>query len=96
MNKDQIKQKISDILRQHGITDAYFFGSINSDQFNQNSDVDILYRQPKSKILSILDIIGVKLEIEDTIGRNVDLVEYDYVKPALKKYIYADPQPIYN
>jgi hypothetical protein len=37
--------------------------------------------------ISLLDFVGLKLEIEDVLGINVDLVEYSSIKPRLKDKI---------
>jgi len=37
--------------------------------------------------MSLLDFVGLKLEIEEALGRKVDLVEYSTIKPLLKERI---------
>ncbi|OPY29217.1 MAG: hypothetical protein A4E27_00198 [Methanobacterium sp. PtaU1.Bin242] len=39
------------------------------------------------KDISLLDFVGIKLEIEEKLGRKVDLVEYSTIKPLLKENI---------
>jgi len=51
----------------------------------KNSDIDILV-DIKADI-SLLDFIGLKQKIEETLGRKVDLVEYDTLKPLLRERI---------
>ncbi len=51
----------------------------------KGSDVDILVKMPDE--LSLFDFVGVKLELEEALGRKVDLVEYDTIKPLLKDNI---------
>jgi predicted nucleotidyltransferase len=41
----------------------------------------------RKKNFSLLDFVGLKLELEDALGREVDLVEYDTIKPRLKDVI---------
>jgi len=36
---------------------------------------------------SSLDFVGLKLEIEEALGRKVDLVEYSTIKPLLRERI---------
>ena len=50
-----------------------------------DSDIDILVEI--SKDISLLDFVGLKLEIEEALGRKVDLVEYKTIKPLLKERI---------
>lgn len=90
----QIKSISEPILRNHGVTKAAIFGSMASQSFTPFSDVDILIELDDS--YSLLDIIGLKIELEDALARKVDLVEYSAIKPALKKYILDNPMPIYG
>ena len=51
----------------------------------KNSDIDILV-DIKADI-SLLDFVGLKQKIEEVLGRKVDLVEYDTLKPILRERI---------
>lgn len=39
------------------------------------------------KDISLLDFVGIKLELEEALGRKIDLVEYNTIKPLLKERI---------
>lgn len=52
---------------------------------SEDSDIDILVEIDKN--ISLLDFVGIKLEIEETLGRRIDLVEYYTIKPRLKDRI---------
>jgi len=52
---------------------------------SEDSDIDILVEIDKN--ISLLDFVGIKLEIEETLGRRIDLVEYHTIKPLLKDRI---------
>ncbi|MCK5833052.1 nucleotidyltransferase family protein [bacterium] len=82
---DKIIDSIVPILARNNARRAALFGSVISDNFDEQSDVDILVELDDS--LSLLDYIGIIIELEDKLGRKVDLVEYDTIKPALKDEI---------
>ena len=84
----EIKKKITPILQQYGITKAAIFGSLAKGEAKTNSDVDILV-EIKSDI-SLLDFIGIKIELEEVLKMRVDLVEYDTIKPIIKKKILVE------
>jgi predicted nucleotidyltransferase len=84
-NVEQIAQSILPILQRYGVSKAALFGSIVKDQMQPDSDIDILVRIDKD--ISLLDFVGLKLELEQAIKRNVDLVEYDTIKSRLKESI---------
>lgn len=82
---DEIRKKILPILKSHEVKKAGIFGSFARGDVSGESDIDILVDIPGD--ISLLDFIGLKLEIEDAIGKKVDLVEYDTIKPAIRKKI---------
>ena len=82
---EQIKEQVLPILRRYGAKRAGLFGSLVREEMTEGSDIDILVELNKD--LSLLDFIGIKLEIEERLGKNVDLVEYDTLKPLLKERI---------
>lgn len=82
---NRIKQKILPILQEYRVKRVALFGSCVRGEMGKNSDIDILV-DIKSDI-SLLDFIGLKQKIEETLGRKVDLVEYDTLKPILRERI---------
>ena len=85
MKIEQIKLQILPVLQKHSVKKAGIFGSYVKGTFTDQSDVDILIELPKT--ISLLDFVGIKLELEDILLKKVDLVEYQAIKPALKKQI---------
>ena len=85
MNVNDIKVKILPILKKYNVKKAGIFGSVARNEENENSDVDILVEIDSD--ISLLDFVGMKIEIEETLGRKVDLVEYSTIKPTLRKRI---------
>jgi predicted nucleotidyltransferase len=82
---EEIRQRILPILEKHNIKKAGLFGSFIRGEMREDSDIDILVEIEDS--ISLLDLVGIKLEIEDVLGRKVDLVEYSTIKPLLKDRI---------
>ena len=85
MNVNDIKVKILPILKKYNVKKAGIFGSVARNEENENSDVDILVEIDSD--ISLLGFVGMKIEIEETLGRKVDLVEYSTIKPTLRKRI---------
>ena len=80
-----VKQKILPILRRHSVTRAGLFGSIVLGDVKKSSDIDVLVEIEDD--ISLLDFVGIKIELEEATGRKVDLVEYDTIKPLLRERI---------
>ncbi len=85
MSTEEIKEKVAPILEKWGVRRAYLFGSYARGNAKEDSDVDILVEL--SEDMSLLDFVGLKLDIEDAIGKKVDLVEFGTIKPSIKKRI---------
>ena len=85
MQIDEIKTKILPLLQSHGVSRVGLFGSAARGEMNESSDIDILVDIKKD--ISLLEFIDIKQKLEEKLGRNVDLVEYQALKPALKNQI---------
>ena len=85
MSVDEIKNMALPILKKYGVRRASIFGSVVRGETRESSDIDILVEIEKD--ISLLDFVALKLELEETLGRRVDLVEYDTIKPRLRERI---------
>ena len=94
MKIEEIKEKIVPILRKHHIRRAGIFGSMATGKSTKKSDVDILVEL--GNVISLLEFVGIKYELEDLLGRKVDLVEYQAVKARLKTRIMSEEIRIYG
>ena len=83
----KIKKSIAEVLKKHKIRKAGIFGSYARGEEKSNSDIDILIQPTKNMGI---EFVGIKLELEDKLGRKVDLVSYKGINPHLKKYILKD------
>ena len=82
---DAISETVVPILKRHGVVRAGIFGSCARNDMTADSDIDVLVEIPPD--IGLLDFIRIKLEIEEALGKEVDLVEYDAIKPPLKDRI---------
>ena len=82
---ENIKKKIVPVLKKNNVRRAGIFGSYARGEQKKNSDVDILI-EPTSE-MSLFDLVGIKLEIEDKSGFKIDIVSYNVIHPRLKKQI---------
>ena len=84
-NIKEIRQKILPILQEYGVKRIALFGSCTRGEMKKNSDIDILI-EIKADI-SLLGFVELQQRIEEALGRKVDLVEYDTLKPLLRERI---------
>ena len=88
MDIEEIKRKILPILKKYGVTKAGIFGSVVRGEETRESDIDILVEI--NTRMSLLDFVGLRLELEDALGIPVDLGEYSAIKPIVKEQILSE------
>ncbi len=87
-----IKKQAVPILKKYGVSRASLFGSIVRGNNTDKSDIDILVKMPEGS--SLFDMLRVKVDLEDHLGRKVDLVQYKAIKKPLEKGILSTQVPI--
>jgi len=88
VNIEEIKKKILPVFKKYDITRAGIFGSVVRGEARADSDVDILVEIDAR--MSLLDFVGLKLELEEALGKKVDLGEYSTIKPIIKEQILSE------
>ena len=81
----EIREIILPVLKRHKAKRAGLFGSIARGELSKDSDIDILVEIDDD--ISLLDFVGIKLELEEALGHKVDLVEYSTIKPRIRDRI---------
>ena len=95
MTPKEIAKKIIPILRSYGAKKASVFGSVSRGDERPDSDVDLLIdRGPEP--MGIYKFIGLKYDLEDALGRDVDLVSEGYINKFLELYIRPELKVIYE
>lgn len=87
LNRDEILRTLSanraDLARL-GARRLGLFGSFARDEARADSDVDLLVDLDRHSFDRYMDL---KLYLEDLLGRRIDLVLSDRIKPALRERI---------
>ena len=99
MNEIELhKLTINAICKQYHVAYMYAFGSVLSDKFQKESDIDLLVKfQPFELENYFNNYIGLKDALEKTFKRKVDLLEEQTLKnPILIKSIGRNKQLIYG
>ncbi len=82
-----VKQSLP-ILKRNGVVKAGIFGSYARGEQKKDSDFDLLIQLKGRK--SLLDVVGLQLDLQKKLKRKVDLVEYEELHPYLKKQIFSE------
>jgi predicted nucleotidyltransferase len=91
MKKDQIeeiKKTLIEVLRKHEVKKAALFGSIVRGEITEESDIDLLIEFKGRK--SLLDLAGLKLDLQELLRRRVDVLTYKSLHPLLKERILSE------
>ncbi|HZU26326.1 MAG TPA: nucleotidyltransferase family protein [Bryobacteraceae bacterium] len=70
--RTQKRTEILNLARTHGAPNVRVFGSIIRAENHESSDIDLLVEFETGRTL--LDLIGLKLDLESLLGVNVDVV----------------------
>ena len=89
---EEIKRRVRPILLRYGAKRAGLFGSAARGELRRNSDIDILVEIDRP--IGLFEFVGIKLELEEALGRKVDLGEYDALKPLIRERVLREEVPI--
>jgi hypothetical protein len=87
------KPTIIKILRNHGVKRASIFGSVARREATGDSDIDLLIEFEGRK--SLLDLAGLKIELEESLGRKVDVLTYKSLHPLLRDRILEEEEALF-
>ena len=76
------------ILKHYGAQRAGLFGSVVNGTLGPESDIDLLVELPPGA--SLLDLAGLGLDLEQALGRKVDILTYRSIHPRLREGILAE------
>ena len=86
------RERILQISAKHGAHNIRVFGSFARGEATADSDLDLLVQfEPKR---SLLDISGLKLELEELLGRKVDIVEPEALHWVIRDEILGQAIPL--
>lgn len=88
-------ERIVEICRVYQVRELALFGSVLSDNFGPDSDVDFLVEFKPQTSIGFLALARMQCELSDLIKRPVDLVPKRSLKPQIRDSVLAYAQVIY-
>ncbi len=88
--------KISAYFKNEPVVRAWMFGSCSRGEETETSDIDLLVDYDKSRPLSLLTICGMMIDLEEILGRRVDMVENGRLKEFAARSAETDKILIYE
>jgi hypothetical protein len=87
-------ERIAEICRRHHIRRLALFGSVLTEEFRPDSDVDMLVEFEPGKTPG-LEFFGIQRELSALVGRQVDLNTYRDLSRYFRDEVVAEARTIY-
>ena len=71
---EDIKKTIAEIALKYNLTKVTLFGSRARGNFREDSDVDLIVEFDKDKIVTLFDLAGIMVDLEEIFGLKVDVI----------------------
>lgn len=93
--RELLREKRAEILAiaaRHGASNVRIFGSVARGEDTTTSDVDILVDMHGDR--SLLDLVALKQDIEELLGRKADVLTEESISRYLRDRIRAEARPL--
>ena len=87
------RQEILDLAEQHGAFNVRVFGSVVRGEDTPESDIDFLIDYDPKRITPWFPG-GLLMDLQDLLGRRVDVLTEDGISALIKERILAEAQPL--
>lgn len=78
--------ELADICHRWKVRELALFGSVITDEFRPDSDVDVLVVFEEGAGWSLFDVIEMREELSVLFGREVDVVEKDAIRNPFRRH----------
>jgi len=91
---DEIKSRVAPVAEHYGVAKAYLFGSYARGEAKPASDIDICIEEGKP--LSLFDLSGLYLDLEESLSHKIDVVTIADIKGSFKENIEKERVLVYG
>ena len=92
---DILKERLAQFCRKNGIQTLSLFGSVLSDEFGPDSDVDVLVEFKAGTRVGLIRLTRLEFELSEIIGRKVDLNTTGFISRYFRADVMAERQVQY-
>ena len=89
---EKYRDEILDLAARHGARNVRVFGSLARGEGREGSDLDLLVTLGEGR--SLLDLVGLKQDLEDLVHRPVDVVTERALSPHLRASVLSEAVPL--
>lgn len=95
MRIEELRRRRAEILHvaaRHGALNVRVFGSVARGEADDQSDVDFLVEMEKGR--SLLDLGGLLMDLQDLLGKKVDVITEPGLKPRIRGRVLQEAVPL--
>ena len=96
MSTQTMQQTIAEYFKTQPVLKAWLFGSFARGEETPESDIDILVKFDRTSPIGLFAYVRMHRELEERLGRKVDLVEEGTLRPAAQTTANRDLKVIYE
>ena len=89
-----IHEKLPELRQRYGIKSLGIFGSHVHGRQTKRSDIDLLVEFDNQMPVTLIGFVALERELGSVLGRRVDLVERETLKPAIGRRILSEVVPV--
>ncbi len=93
---EETRAKIAELCRKNKVRELSIFGSRARGDNRPDSDYDLLVEFLPNSGVSLFEYSRMQIDLEDIIGKKVDLVDKTGLKRFIKDRVLAEARPIYE
>ncbi len=86
------RTEILDLAMRHGARDVRVFGSLARGEGTEGSNLDLLVTLEEGR--SLLDLVGLKQDLEDLVHHPVNVVTEKALSPYLREHVLSEVVPL--
>jgi len=84
------------LCRRYKVRELSMFGSAVRDDFRADSDIDLIVQFEPSATIGFLALAALQRELSELMGRKVDLVPKDGLKPFIRDSVVSGARVLYH
>jgi len=87
--------KLADLCRRYQVRELSLFGSAARGEMRPDSDIDLLVEFLPGAEVDLVDYAGLMLDLSKLLGRKVDLVSKNGLKPLIRNLVLEESRLVY-
>lgn len=92
--RQSLRERMHDLQVRYGVKSLGIFGSYVHGQQKKRSDIDLLIEFDDHTPVTLVTFVALERELGNILGKKVDLVERNTLKPVIGKRILKEMIPV--